>query len=140
MLRETGNSALEADLRIPPNPPKNGNLELLCICLYETCNSPGFFSELGMRSHASVSFRIFRMKLTLLQLYILRTILVSARRTLSQFWNFKIRGTTFLDYMKFADLLILRLCNCERARRAFASLNAKARRLSSHPEFNRDSP
>ena len=35
------------------------------------------------------------------------------RRTLSQYWNFKISRTTFLNYMKPADLLILRLWNCE---------------------------
>ena len=39
-----------------------------------------------------------------------------ARRTLSQFWSFKIRRTTFLNYLKFANLLITRLSNCERVR------------------------
>ena len=33
----------------------------------------------------------------------------TSRRTLSQFWSIKIRGTTFPNYKKFADLLILRL-------------------------------
>ena len=32
-----------------------------------------------------------------------------ARRTLSPFWSFKIRHTTFQNYIKLADLLILRL-------------------------------
>ena len=31
------------------------------------------------------------------------------RRTLTQFWSFKIRRTKLLNYVKFADLLILRL-------------------------------
>ena len=39
------------------------------------------------------------------------------RRTPSQFWSFKICRRTFLKYTKFADLLILRLSNCERVRR-----------------------
>ena len=30
-------------------------------------------------------------------------------------WNFKIRRMTFLNYIKIADLLNLRLLNCERA-------------------------
>ena len=37
------------------------------------------------------------------------------RLTLAQFWSFKIRRTT-LSYIKFADLLIFRLYNCERVR------------------------
>ena len=32
-----------------------------------------------------------------------------ARPTLSQFWSFKIRHTTFLNCIQFADLLITRL-------------------------------
>ena len=42
---------------------------------------------------------------------------ISARRAVSQFWSFKIRRTTFLNYIKFVDPRILRLQNCERARR-----------------------
>ena len=38
-----------------------------------------------------------------------------ARPTLSQLWNFKIRRTTLLNYIKFADFLISRLQNCVRA-------------------------
>ena len=41
-----------------------------------------------------------------------------ARPTLSQLWSFKISHTTLLNYTKWSDLLILRLCNCERAGRA----------------------
>ena len=44
-------------------------------------------------------------------------ILVRSRQTLSQFWSFKIRRTTFLNYINYADLLIFRLLNCERVRR-----------------------
>ena len=40
-------------------------------------------------------------------------------QTLSQFWSFKIRRTTFLNNIKFDDLLILKLRNCEMVRRAF---------------------
>ena len=36
-------------------------------------------------------------------------LLPATRQTLSQFWSLKIRLTTFLSYIKFADLLILRL-------------------------------
>ena len=43
--------------------------------------------------------------------------LIASRRTLSQFWSFKIRHTTFLNYIKFVNLLIKRLNNCERVRR-----------------------
>ena len=39
----------------------------------------------------------------------LTTLFDLSRRTLSQIWGFKIRRTTFLNYVKFADLLILRL-------------------------------
>ena len=39
------------------------------------------------------------------------------RRTLSQFWSFEIRRTTFLNYLKFVDTRNLRLLNCERTRR-----------------------
>ena len=45
-----------------------------------------------------------------------------SRRTLSQFWSFKIRRTTFLNYIKFADLLILRLWNCEKFRRVASTI------------------
>ena len=41
-----------------------------------------------------------------------------SRRTLLQFWSFKIRHSTLLSYIRFADLLILRLLNCGRVRRA----------------------
>ena len=40
-----------------------------------------------------------------------------ARLTLSQLWSLRIHGTTFLNYMIFADLLISRLWNCVRAGR-----------------------
>ena len=40
-----------------------------------------------------------------------------SRPTLSQFWSFEIRRTTFKNYIKFVDLRILKLWNCERARR-----------------------
>ena len=43
---------------------------------------------------------------------------MDARRTFSQFCSFKIRRTTILNYIKFADLLIARLQNWERVRRA----------------------
>ena len=33
----------------------------------------------------------------------------ATRRTISQFYSFKIRRTTFLNNIKFSDLLILRL-------------------------------
>ena len=33
----------------------------------------------------------------------------TTRRTLSQFWSLKIRRTTLLNYIVFADLLMLRL-------------------------------
>ena len=46
----------------------------------------------------------------------------TTRRTLSQFWCFKIRRTTFLKYIKFLDLLMLRLENCERVRRVLVSV------------------
>ena len=42
---------------------------------------------------------------------------MASRRTFSQFCSFKIRRTTLLDYIKFADLLILMLLNGERVRR-----------------------
>ena len=35
--------------------------------------------------------------------------LLRTRRTLSQFWSFKIRRPTFLSYIRSADLLITRL-------------------------------
>ena len=41
------------------------------------------------------------------------------RPTLSQFWNLKVRRKTFLVYIRFIDLLILRYSNCERAGQAF---------------------
>ena len=44
---------------------------------------------------------------------------VTPRPTLSQFWCFKILHTTFLNFIKFADLLIARLLNCEKAGRVF---------------------
>ena len=40
-----------------------------------------------------------------------------SRRGLSQFWDFTIRRTTFLNYSKFVDPRILRLQNWEKARR-----------------------
>ena len=40
------------------------------------------------------------------------------RRTLSQICSLEIRRTTFLNYIKLADLLILWLWNCEKAGRA----------------------
>ena len=40
-----------------------------------------------------------------------------ARPTLSQLRSFKIHRTTFLNFIKFVDLLILKLWNCERAGR-----------------------
>ena len=40
------------------------------------------------------------------------------RLTRSQLWSFKMRRTTFPNYMKSADVLILTLKNCERAGRA----------------------
>ena len=46
----------------------------------------------------------------------------STRRTLSQICSFKIRRKTFLSFIKFTYyLLILRLYNCERARRVNGS-------------------
>ena len=39
----------------------------------------------------------------------LRVVDAPTRRTLSQFWSSKIRLTTYLNYVKFADLLTLRL-------------------------------
>ena len=44
--------------------------------------------------------------------------ITATRPTLSQYWSFKIRRTTFLKYMKFADLLIVRHLNCEKAGRS----------------------
>ena len=35
----------------------------------------------------------------------------------TQYWSFKIRRTTFLNCIKFVNPGILRLYNCERARR-----------------------
>ena len=49
----------------------------------------------------------------------------TARRTLSQFLSFRIRGTKFLNYIIFANLLILRLSYCENARRVCASKSAR---------------
>ena len=40
-----------------------------------------------------------------------------SRPTFSQTWSSNIRRTTLLSFIKFADLLILRLWNCERAGR-----------------------
>ena len=40
------------------------------------------------------------------------------RRALSQFFSFKVRRTTFRNYIKFVGLLIVRLQKCERVRRA----------------------
>ena len=40
-----------------------------------------------------------------------------SRRAFSQFWSFKIRRMTFMNYIKFADPRILRLWNCESFRR-----------------------
>ena len=39
----------------------------------------------------------------------------SSRPTFSQLWCFKMRRWTFLNYIKFANLMIARLLNCERA-------------------------
>ena len=39
----------------------------------------------------------------------------ATRPTLSQFWSFEIHRTTFVKFIKFADFLIARLLNCERA-------------------------
>ena len=51
-----------------------------------------------------------------------------SRPTLSQFWSFKIRHTTFLSYIKFNNLLILKLLNRERASRdCFSSSNVRTR-------------
>ena len=44
------------------------------------------------------------------------------RLTLSQFGSFEIRRTMFLNDTKSADLLILRLWNCERSGRAASKL------------------
>ena len=44
------------------------------------------------------------------------------RRVLSQFWSFKIRRSTFLNYIKFADPRILRK-KCERACRVLLTLS-----------------
>ena len=44
---------------------------------------------------------------------------LSSRRTLAQFWSIIARRKTFLNYIKFADHLIVRLWNCERVRRLF---------------------
>ena len=41
----------------------------------------------------------------------------ASRPTLSQLWSSEIRRKSFLNYIKFADLLILRLWICERPRR-----------------------
>ena len=46
-----------------------------------------------------------------------RQYLLTSRPALSQFWSLMIRRSTFLSYVKFADVLILKLCNCERASR-----------------------
>ena len=54
----------------------------------------------------------------------------SSRRTLSQFRSFKIRRTTFSNYIKSADFLILRLCNCKRVRRVIRSHDCAAPNLS----------
>ena len=43
--------------------------------------------------------------------------LFSTRRTLSQFWSFKIHRAAFLNYIKLAGLLTTRLWNCERVGR-----------------------
>ena len=40
-----------------------------------------------------------------------------SQRALSQFWSSKIRHRALLNKIKFADLLILRLDNCESVRR-----------------------
>ena len=51
------------------------------------------------------------------------------RRTLSQFWSFKIRRTTFPNLIKFADLLIRRLQNSERVRRERRTTDFEALKL-----------
>ena len=44
----------------------------------------------------------------------LATIQLKTQPTLSQLWSFKSRPTTFLNCLKFADLIILRLQSFER--------------------------
>ena len=48
-----------------------------------------------------------------------RLLLVQLDRPLSQFWSSKIGRMTFLNSMKFVDLLIGRLQNCEQECRDF---------------------
>ena len=38
----------------------------------------------------------------------------STRQTLSQFWCLQVSRTTVLNYIKLANILILRLYNCEK--------------------------
>ena len=47
--------------------------------------------------------------------YSRRSLVTTAQPTLSQLWSFKVRHATVPSYIKFADLLILKHLNCERA-------------------------
>ena len=46
---------------------------------------------------------------------------ISIQPTLPQIWSFKVNRTTFLNYIKLVDPLILRLQNCEKSGRDIAS-------------------
>ena len=50
---------------------------------------------------------------------------VLTRPILSQLWSFKIRRTTFLNYIKFANLLILRLSKLGKGRSGCSILSSK---------------
>ena len=44
-------------------------------------------------------------------------------RNISQLWSFKCSRDTLLSYLEIADLLILKLSNCETARRVAGALS-----------------
>ena len=61
--------------------------------------------------------------LSLCSIFGVKTRSCNTRRTLSQFRSFKIRCKTFLNFIKFADPLILGLWNCESVRRVSRSFH-----------------
>ena len=60
----------------------------------------------------------------------------TARRNFSQFWSFKIRRTTFLNYIRLANLLIVRLWNFEKVLRVVSILLFYASTWPTRPNFS----